>query len=308
MKESEAYSNQKKIIKSYFNRTTSRWHKLYSGDSFNHMHMNERKDLVLSMVDEFSDKKKLRILDLGCGSGLLTRELVKKGHIVVGADIAEDLLSLLNKTFDSEPYGNFMGSVISDAERICIADNLFDIVLCIGVLQYQTNDKAILKEIHRVLKKDGVCLLTFPNLLRINYLFDPLYYLKYLGRGVRSVVYNAFSSNSKVFKKRITGKLKSSRPYNKKYFLKDIRNLFSDNNFEITKCAPFGYGPFTLFNKNILNDARSIKLSLKIKHWVQKTNSSFLTHTANRWVFGARKRLTTFNDKEFNNENRFQNA
>lgn len=286
MKASEVYSNQKQILKDFFNSTSEQWDNLYSGDSFIDVHMCERKEIVLSIVDEIATNKKLRVLDLGCGSGILSKELIKKGHTVVCADIAIDLLYLLDQSVRKKNNDNYIGSAIADAANICLSDKSFDIVLCIGVLQYQINDNLVLKEINRVLKVDGVCIITFPNLLRLNYLFDPYYHIKYIYRVISKLLVSVFfkGSESSIIKG-LSGRLNVSRPYDKKYFLKDIKALLLQNNFKINNFVAFGFGPFTLFNQQIFNDTRSLLLSFKIKRWSNNSRSRFLNLTANRWIF-----------------------
>lgn len=53
-------------------------------------------------------------------------------------------------------------STIADAKFLPLKDNVMDIVLCIGVLQHDTNPKGIVDEAYRVLKKGGVLYLVVP--------------------------------------------------------------------------------------------------------------------------------------------------
>ena len=50
-------------------------------------------DFYLSLAS----KDKIKILDLGCGTGILTRAFAEKGHIVVGCDPAPAMLELAKK-------------------------------------------------------------------------------------------------------------------------------------------------------------------------------------------------------------------
>ena len=51
-----------------------------------------------------------------------------------------------------------------DIQNIKYADNMFDVIICNNVLEHIPNDRAAIKELRRVLKKDGVAYITVPFL------------------------------------------------------------------------------------------------------------------------------------------------
>ena len=51
-------------------------------------------DAVCALFGKFSKKKIKTVLDLGCGTGPLTEQLVRRGYAVTGLDISEDMLAL----------------------------------------------------------------------------------------------------------------------------------------------------------------------------------------------------------------------
>jgi len=285
-------SAQKKIIGSFFNRTSERWDNLYSGETFIDYHMRERKQIVLNLVEEYSNGSKLKILDLGCGPGSLTRELLKNGHTLVGADIAEELIRKLNSSINTQDRNKYLGSVMCDAGTISFDKETFDVVLCIGVLQYQLRDDIILREIARVLNRNGICIATFPNLLRLNYFFDPISYLKFLYRITRKGFYKLklITKKNDAEAKRLTGTFQNYYPYDKKYYFGSIKKIINENEFDIVKVVSFGYGPFTIFKKEIFPDLFSLYISTTINRLVSKTKLNLFNYIANRWVCAAKKR------------------
>ena len=62
-----------------------------------------------------------------------------------------------------------------NVEKIPVKDNTFDILVCCEMLEHTLYPKKILKELKRVVKKDGLCILSMPNeynfWLRLLYLF-----------------------------------------------------------------------------------------------------------------------------------------
>lgn len=98
----------------------------------------------------FKIKKTDKVLDLGCGDGLnivLLNDLgIKK---VVGVDISRDLLKEARKNCPKAKL--YVGS----AEKLPFRVNMFDIIFVDSVFHHLLDyDKAI-KEIRRVLKKNG---------------------------------------------------------------------------------------------------------------------------------------------------------
>jgi SAM-dependent methyltransferase len=72
-------------------------------------------------------------------------------------------------------YGNPDYKLDLNIDKIPVKDNTFDILVCCEMLEHTLYPKKILKELKRVVKKDGLCLLSMPNeynfWLRLLYLF-----------------------------------------------------------------------------------------------------------------------------------------
>jgi len=121
-------------------------------------------------------KVKEKILDLGCGNGRLYKLLEKTNY--TGIDISERLISIAKKKY---PRVNFK---VANALNLSFKKELFDKVYSIAVLHHIPSKKLriqFLKEIKKVLKKDGSLILTVwkktYNLLLLRYTF-----LKIIGK------------------------------------------------------------------------------------------------------------------------------
>ena len=82
-----------------------------------------------------------RILDIGCGNGLLCKKLRKRGFNVLPVDIADN--SFLPDVLP----------VIYNGERLPFNDNEFDTVLLITILHHARNPEIVLAESMRVASK-----------------------------------------------------------------------------------------------------------------------------------------------------------
>ncbi len=105
------------------------------------------------------DLRGLKVLDVGCGGGLLSEEFAKKGAEVIGIDISGNSINVARK-HALESNLNIDYKVCS-AESITINDNTFDVVTCADCLEHVDNLEKVIKEISRVIKINGkFCYLT----------------------------------------------------------------------------------------------------------------------------------------------------
>lgn len=114
------------------------------------------------------DASKIRILDLGCGDGRLSAELIEKGHEVSGVDVSlEGIEAAQSKGINA---------VRADMEeKLPFPDSCFDAVLLLDTLEHLYDQEGIIREVHRVLKDDGKLIISYPNHFdfrnRLNMLF-----------------------------------------------------------------------------------------------------------------------------------------
>jgi len=93
------------------------------------------------------------ILELGCGTGLLTREL--KGKIVA-IDICHELISIAKSRYSKAKY------IVGDANEMSFY-NEFDAVVGSSSLHHLNKD--VLENIYHALKPGGIIVFTEPNML-----------------------------------------------------------------------------------------------------------------------------------------------
>lgn len=102
---------------------------------------------------------RIKILDIGCGEGILEKELRKKterGKIYgVDFNVNTNKLNKLNLK-----NCRFM---IGDATKLKFRNNYFDIVFGVDILEHIKNAEKAVKEIKRVLKNNGILVLSGPT-------------------------------------------------------------------------------------------------------------------------------------------------
>ncbi len=102
---------------------------------------------VLRLIESKSGQ---RVLEIGCGEGFFAREIAQKGSTVTACDISPELIALAEKQGGNVTYR------VSPAQSISWASqNEFDVVLAVLTLQNMEHLDVVMKEVARVMKKDG---------------------------------------------------------------------------------------------------------------------------------------------------------
>ena len=86
-----------------------------------------------------------RVLDLGCGTGLITEKISKKVDSIVGLDLSEEMIKNSIKR-------NNISYVVGNAKKLPFENNEFDKVVSFTVIQDIDKWDYVLKEIKRVSK------------------------------------------------------------------------------------------------------------------------------------------------------------
>jgi ubiquinone/menaquinone biosynthesis C-methylase UbiE len=117
-------------------------------------------DIVLQYL---KPGRAMRILDLGCGSGRISRALINTRAQVVGleADIAQ--MKQTAQDFKTLGCAGFY-PVIANGQFLPFKRASFDAVVCFRVLKYIPEYELTIREMHRVLKPHGRLILEISNL------------------------------------------------------------------------------------------------------------------------------------------------
>jgi methionine biosynthesis protein MetW len=99
-----------------------------------------------------------RLLDVGCGDGILGMLVRNRFEEIYGVDISDKAVEVAQRR------GIKAYKVNLNVEALPFEDNYFDSVTCLATLQFIYDIVYILREFNRVLKPDGELVLTVPNM------------------------------------------------------------------------------------------------------------------------------------------------
>ena len=111
------------------------------------------KELMLPVfIKNFLDST--HILEIGCGTGRLTRELLKACHVVTATDVSESMMAQL------EEHKNLEKKIL-DAHELPFSNNSFDGVASLDFLSHFPTWRSLLAEQIRVLKPGGTLMFNY---------------------------------------------------------------------------------------------------------------------------------------------------
>lgn len=136
-------------------------------------------------------KHYIKILDVGCGSGLLVDKLNKFGFNADGIDFMEEAISFCKEN----RQGNF---ILGDADLSAInGEQIYDVIIAAHLIEHLENPNLFLSGVNRLLKSDGYLYISCPNLLWYNnesrfrnglLQFDPDHVVSYSKEGLSKLL------------------------------------------------------------------------------------------------------------------------
>jgi 2-polyprenyl-3-methyl-5-hydroxy-6-metoxy-1,4-benzoquinol methylase len=127
--------------------------KEFLGDRHKEIWFSKERDLGLVL----GAKSEGRLLDIGCASGTLLWMAKNKGFKVKGVEVGRKPAEFAKNELGLDVF-------CGQAEEACFQDREFDVVTMIHSLEHVPDPRRVLKEIHRILRDDGIFIAVVPNL------------------------------------------------------------------------------------------------------------------------------------------------
>jgi SAM-dependent methyltransferase len=147
---------QQSQVTEYFSKEPANYAGEYGRETANGYSFRVRRERLIEMLGKGSGK----VLDIGCGPAVMTREILDLGWGYDGVDISEAMIEEARGRFAGEPRANF---AVGPVERIAAADGAYDAVVAMGLVEYLADDAVAIREMARVTKSGGRLLISLPN-------------------------------------------------------------------------------------------------------------------------------------------------
>jgi len=175
-----------------------------------------RYEIIMRLVKKYSGISCGKVLDAGCGDGMLTSLIAGEGYSVDGVDTNLQGIEIARSKFEQK---NILGDFyVIDSYRYPFEEEVYDIVVCSDVIEHVKEPVKMLNEIKRVLKKGGYLIISTP--VKIPYRpLSPNHVQEWTAQEFRSfcsevfgipvegvlshplVFYNAYTSKNRVIRK-----------------------------------------------------------------------------------------------------------
>lgn len=116
--------------------------------------------VISNHISSFIDKT---ILDAGCGAGTVSLYLASQGANITGIDISRKAIESCKKSAKTLKLTDKTKFICNTIEKVKFRQK-FDAIICSEVIEHIARDKAFLKIIHRLLKKNGILILSTPSI------------------------------------------------------------------------------------------------------------------------------------------------
>jgi SAM-dependent methyltransferase len=127
---------------------------LYEVEEDHWWHSSRRRLVMDQLRARYHGRAGLRLLDAGCGTGLMLQELASLGQ-AEGVDISEEALAFCRQR-------GLENVSHADVGNLPHPDSSFDVITALDVLEHMEDDVATVREFRRVLRPGGRLVLFCP--------------------------------------------------------------------------------------------------------------------------------------------------
>lgn len=155
-------SELKKIVKEHYEKEAIRYDDLTRlPKKWRNAWANEKR-VLFKLINP---RKNEVALDVGCGTGIISIKMAKRGAKIYGLDISPKMIEKLEEKIEKQNLKNFKELRVCPMGKLPYKSKFFDIVTCCGVMDHYPIDfaKKCLIEMKRVLKNNGRIIIDFPN-------------------------------------------------------------------------------------------------------------------------------------------------
>lgn len=248
MASDEKLLSHQKAVEDYFEATAHYWEELYEREDVYARVYQERSERVLQFTDTLGLTPESRLLEIGCGPGVTSVALARRGYVVYGIDIEPALIDMTLRRATRASVSDRVRAWRGDVHNLTFPDRMFDLALAIGVMPWVASPQRAFAEMLRVLRPGGFLIVTADNLWALQHVLDPL--LNPLFMPLRHTARRMLAHLA--YRKQI--------PLNRLDSTWEFDRWLQDAGFDKLDSTTLGFGPFSLFKRELLPRRIGIRL------------------------------------------------
>ena len=152
------FKTQKQIenVETFFENEHLRWKSLYKEKYIpTDLAKIKRKIISSNFISKYLPKNS-KVLDVGCGAGMVSLELANQGYEIEGIDVSKKMINLCEEQFKSleinkDKFKFKEGNIF----ELDLKENSYDGIIALGFLEYQKIESTSLDYLYKILKPNG---------------------------------------------------------------------------------------------------------------------------------------------------------
>jgi SAM-dependent methyltransferase len=246
------------LVQEHFRSTLPYWEQIYADRTVYGRIYQERARRAIACLDGVDLSSGAPVLEIGCGPGVVTTAMARKGFTVCAIDCLQEMVERTRAMTHRAGVGSRVFAQVGHIDNVPFADATFELVVLIGVSEWLVSLTHPLREIVRVLKPGGHLIISADNNWPLHQILDPM-----------------VNPALKPIKRRIGQILRSVgwrtlRPRFHAYSVREFDDELASAGFEKIAGQTLGFGPFTLCNRTLLNEEAGWKLHLRLQELADK--------------------------------------
>ncbi len=249
-----------KVVQQFFEAQATYWHDVYSGaDVFSNV-VRRREAIALAWIEGLGLAPRTRALEVGCGAGGLAVKLAQMGMSVQALDTVPAMVTLTRSRSVVAGVEGQLRASEGDVHSLSFRDASYQLVTALGVLPWLHSPAKAVQEMGRVLEPGGFMVFSADNWTGLDQLIDPFRnpYLAPFKRAAQRAL--------------VTVGAKRDEPFAQPQVLRrrDVERILGDAGLKRIDSTTCGFGPFSMFKKQVLSDRFGIALDQGLQSMVDR--------------------------------------
>ncbi|PYV75487.1 MAG: hypothetical protein DMG96_17030 [Acidobacteria bacterium] len=269
-------AKQQDLVDSYFRSRARVWKEIYEREDVDALIHQRRRSIVLRLIDNLGLPQESPILEVGCGAGLTTVALADRGHAVHAIDSVQAMVDLTRQAAARSGAEHRVITNLGDVQNLSFPDNMFSVVLAIGVIPWLHSSHDAIRELARVAKPGGYVIVNADNRWRLNEFLDPV--RNPLHAPLRRMIRNISARFGR----------NASTPPTQRHSPMEFDSLLSKAGLAKVESVTLGFGPFSLFKRKMFSNKLATNIHCMLQNLADR-NVPLIRVTGAQYIVLATK-------------------
>ncbi|MGI8559443.1 MAG: class I SAM-dependent methyltransferase [Solirubrobacteraceae bacterium] len=248
-------SDPQGTVDRYFDVSAGYWRAIYGRQELQGLVYRRRLETVAAWAVEFGLAAGAKALDAGCGAGLMSVELARRGFSVIGTDSSPEMVQTAARLAAEQGLAGRVTIREADVHRLPFGDGEFALIVALGLLPWLHDPVKAVAEFARVLAPGGGIIVTADNRRRLNRLVEPRE--NPLLRPLRPV--------KRMLSRQSSVQGDSAPSY--RHLPAEVDEMLAGAGIAVARRTTVGYGPFTVMDRSLLPDSVGTGLHERLERY-----------------------------------------